>query len=150
MQWFLPFSGLIYSIATRIWFRTLKISHNHLSFKPQCTPEISPIVILFFCTVVCSCYPKLYGLLELICLYDPGLIAMPKPLLVDIPYPSLFVVVRLGNQVVNLTKSLFWNLGSCRCWYATFDLNSLKLPWELCNINHYTVPGNFPTAYPTI
>ena len=32
-----------------------KISQNHLSFKPQCTLEISPIVILFFCTVLlCS------------------------------------------------------------------------------------------------
>ena len=37
--------------TSRIWFRTLKISQNHLSFKTQCTPEISPIVILIFCTV---------------------------------------------------------------------------------------------------
>ena len=37
--------------TSRIWFRTLKISQNHLSFKPQCTPEMSPIVTLLFCTV---------------------------------------------------------------------------------------------------
>ena len=37
--------------TSRIGFRTLKISQNHLSFKPQCAPEISPIVIVFYCTV---------------------------------------------------------------------------------------------------
>ena len=44
--------------TSRIWFRTLKISQNHLSFTPQCTPEISPIVTLFFCTVWCDLREK--------------------------------------------------------------------------------------------
>ena len=41
--------------TSRIWYRTLKISQNRLSFKPQCTPGISPIcyIVFLLCAPVC-------------------------------------------------------------------------------------------------